>query len=324
MILSREQILAKQLAARQEKPSSPQEQAFKLHARKKQSTFRQMVLGIPYDPKNKKGKYGAFLMEPWATKGFNFCEEYRQEILEGIHNRYENIDMRIHEGLMCNMLRSEHIPWNIFYPMNFNMEASVPFFKEILGFDKIDKVIDIRIEWAPEKETALDDNTSFDTYVEYIFNGERYGIGIEVKYTEKGYPIGVQEKERIMNQPECLYATKTRDSGLYVKEVSALPLKKTIFCNDDYRQIWRNHLLGESMVMNGQIKGFHSLTLYPKGNPHFPTVFPVYEKNLSEYGKSSFHHITYEKLIQLMFKHFPKTERNYRWIDYLNTRYPFI
>ena len=91
----------------------------------------------------------------------------------------------LHEGLMGNMLRSEHIPWNVFYPMNLDKQATLTLLKEILKTDEIDKVTDIRIEWAPEKEEALDDNTSFDTYIEYIYNGKECGVGIEVKYTEE-------------------------------------------------------------------------------------------------------------------------------------------
>lgn len=104
-------ILLKQKAAYQETPPGNGETAFKAHARKKQSLFRQMVLGIPYDPKHKFGKYGAFLMEPFASLGYNFCEIYRNNILNGIKERYGKLNAALHEGLMGNMLRSEHIPW---------------------------------------------------------------------------------------------------------------------------------------------------------------------------------------------------------------------
>lgn len=323
MELTKELIILKQKAAFQELPQSVREPAFKAHARKKQSLFRQMVLGIPYEPNHRFGKYGAFLMEPFASQGYNFCDVYRSEILEGINKRYGKLNAALHEGLMGNMLRSEHIPWNVFYPMKFDLEATKGLLMDLLGIKEIDTVTDIRIEWAPEKETALDDNTSFDTYIEYEYQGEKCGVGIEVKYTEQGYHFGVLERKRVMEQEDSPYAIKTRRCGLYADEVANEPLCDTIFCKDDYRQIWRNHILGATMVMNGQVKRFHSITMYPKGNPHFKKVLPEYEKTLSEYGKSTFGHITIEKMIQLIFKHFPKTEKNIAWIDYLNTRYPF-
>ncbi|MCF2593429.1 hypothetical protein I6E11_06400 [Bacteroides caecigallinarum] len=317
-------ILLKQKAACQGPPQDASEPAFKAHARKKQSLFRQMVLGIPYDPKHKFGKYGAFLMEPFASLGYNFCEVYRNEILNGIKERYGKLNMALHEGLMGNMLRSEHIPWNVFYPMKSDLQATSALLKEILKTDKIDKVTDIRIEWAPKKEDALDDNTSFDTYIEYIYNGKKCGVGIEVKYTEEGYPFGKLERKRVMEQEDSLYATKTRQCGLYTNEISNNRLSETSLCKNEYRQIWRNHLLGVTMVMNGQIDRFHSITLYPKGNTHFKKVLPEYEKLLSEYGKSTFGYITIEKLILLISKHFEMNEKNRLWVDYLNTRYPFI
>ena len=280
-------ILLKQKAAYQETPPGTGEPAFKAHARKKQSLFRQMVLGIPYDPKHKFGKYGAFLMEPFASLGYNFCDVYRSYILN-------------------------------------DKQATVALLKEILKTDEIDNVTDIRIEWAPEKETALDDNTSFDTYIEYMYNWEKCGVGIEVKYTEEGYPFGKLERKRVMEQEDSLYATKTRQCGLFINEISNRRLSETLLCKDDYRQIWRNHLLGAAMVMNGQIDRFHSITLYPNGNTHFRKVLPEYEKSLSEYGKSTFGYITIEKLILLISKHFEMNEKNKQWVDYLNTRYPFI
>ena len=230
----------------------------------------------------------------------------------------------LHEGLMGNMLRSEHIPWNVFYPMNLDKQATLTLLKEILKTDEIDKVTDIRIEWAPEKEEALDDNTSFDTYIEYIYNGKECGVGIEVKYTEEGYPFGKLERKRVMEEENSLYAIKTRQCGLYTNEISNRRLSETLLCKDDYRQIWRNHLLGAAMVMNGRITKFHSITLYPNGNTHFKKVLPEYEKLLSEYGKATFGYITIEKLILLICKHFEMNEKNKQWVDYLNTRYPFI
>lgn len=323
MELSKNLIQLKQKAAFQEPPQSASEPAFKAHARKKQSLFRQIVLGIPYEPKHRFGKYGAFLMEPFASQGYNFCEVYRSEILEGISHRYGKLNVALHEGLMGNMLRSEHIPWNVFFPMRFDLDATKGLLMDLLHTKEIDAVTDIRIEWAPDKETALDDNTSFDTYIEYEYQGEKCGVGIEVKYTEQGYHFGVLERKRVREQADSPYAIKTRQCGLYTDDVANKSLRNTLFCEDDYRQIWRNHLLGATMVMNGQVKRFHSITMYPEGNVHFKKVLPKYEKTLSDYGKSTFGYITIEKMILLIFKHFPKTKKNIAWIDYLNTRYPF-
>ena len=163
---------------------------------------------------------------------------------------------------MGNMLRSEHIPWNVFYPMKSDLQATAALLKEILITDEIDNVTDVRIEWAPQKESALDDNTSFDTYIEYMYNWKECGVGIEVKYTEEGYPFGKLERKRVMEEEDSLYAIKTRQCGLYTNEINNRRLSETLLCKDDYRQIWRNHLLGAAMVMNGQIDYFLSMKNY--------------------------------------------------------------
>ena len=132
---------------------------FKRSARTHQSDFRTNFLKVPFDPDDKYGKYGAFLMPDDANAGLNFCEEFRQEILEGIKERYHRLTAKQHDGLFANMLRSEHIPWNVFIPIKQDNNATTLVFNKILGVDEIDEVTDIRIEWAPDKTECLNDNT---------------------------------------------------------------------------------------------------------------------------------------------------------------------
>ena len=68
---------------------------------------------------------------------------------------------------------------------------------------------------------------------------------------------------------------------------------------------------------------FHSITIYPKGNPHFCEVLPQYEQFLTNEGRSTFGYITIEDLIDLIEKHFPKTVEYQNGIQYLKDRYPF-
>ena len=297
---------------------------FKRNARTHQSDFRTNFLRVPFDPDNKYGKYGAFLMPDDANAGLNFCEEFRQEILEGIQKRYPSLTATQHDGLYANMLRSEHIPWNVFIPMTHDLNAAAQVFNKILGVDEIDKVTDIRIEWAPDKTKCLNDNTSFDAYIEYLHNGKTCGIGIEVKYTEEGYPFGVKERREVMEDEQSRYAKVTKSCGWFITEISSRPIRETALCRDEYRQIWRNHILGASMVQNEKmVDKFHSITLYPKGNPHFGEVLPAYEEFLTDEGRSTFGYITIESLIDLLDQYFPKTKKFQNWIQYLKIRYPF-
>lgn len=301
----------------------PGDKLFKRMARTHQSNFRENILKVSFDPTNKYGKYGAFLKPEDANNGLNFCEDFRSEILGKIQKRFPNLSTSKHEGLYANMLRSEHIPWNVFVPMMHDRDAMVKVFNRILGKEEIDEVTDIKIEWAPDKVQCLNDNTSFDTFIEYQSNGKKCGIGVEVKYTEEGYPFGKKERREVMEKEESRYARVTRTCGWFIPAIATRPLKETPLCQDDYRQIWRNHILGASMEQKHMIEKFHSVTLYPKGNPHFEDVLPKYEQFLSDNGRSSFGYITIEALIDLIEQHFPKTDVNQNWIQYLKDRYPF-
>ncbi len=68
------------------------------------------------------------------------------------------------------MLRSEHIPYNIFTPMEEDLSAAALLFNEIVG-GGISKINCIRIEFAgiADKTEYLNDGTSFDISYESLF-----------------------------------------------------------------------------------------------------------------------------------------------------------
>lgn len=78
------------------------------------------------------------------------------------------------------MLRSGHIPYNIFTPMEEDLDAANMLFNGIIIRGGISKISRILIEYVSS-------------------DGSIGGIGIEVKHTENGYPIGVKEKRDIGN-----------------------------------------------------------------------------------------------------------------------------
>ena len=125
---------------------------------------------------------------------------------------------------------------------------------------------------------------------------------------------------------ESPYARITESCGFFVPDVYKAPLMETKLVKNDYRQIWRNHILGASMLLNEdrsiRISNFHSITLYPSGNKHFGKVIPEYERLLTPYGRSTFLGVTFERLFELMGQFYQEPEYK-DWIAYLNRRYPF-
>ncbi len=265
--------------------------------------------------------HGVWLKDEYALKGLVFYEGFRKEILE----MYRDDRTKIGLNLLNNALRSEHIPYNLFFPMmkGQNKESTRAFFNELLGTDAIAEVLEVRIEFAPQpKSDYLNDGTAFDAFVLYRHkDGSKGAVGIEVKYTEREYKIGETEYKNTHDEQgnvrlSAHYAQASNKSGYYIPNCEAE------LVSDNLRQIWRNHILGASMVLHGDISHFASMTVFPNANPHFHSAAAEYRKVLTEKGKSSFFIFTYETLFETLAHHFCTEEQN-KWILYLHNRYLF-
>lgn len=263
--------------------------------------------------------HGVWLKDEYALKGLVFYEGFRKEILEMYHDDRTKIGL----NLLNNALRSEHIPYNLFFPMmkGQNKEATRAFFNELMGNDSIAEVLDVRIEFAPQpKSDYLNDGTACDAFVLYRHKDSSKGaVGIEVKYTEREYKIGETEYKNTHDEQGNVrlsphYARATNNSGYYIPNCEAE------LVSDNIRQIWRNHILGASMVLQGDISHFASMTVFPNANPHFHSATADYREVLTDKGKSSFFTFTYEKLFETLAHHF-YTEEHKKWIQYLHKRY---
>lgn len=279
------------------------EDDFKQKARLHQSRFRAKVLKVDYDG------YKNFLKSEDGKKGFNFYQDF--DILNAVHERYGK---KYNKQLYSNLLRSEHIPFNLFIPLGYDHNFAKKVLNELFK-DKIKEILKIEIEYAPSpKEKYLDDRTSFDAYIKYINEDNHLGIyGIEVKFTEHGYPLkkNSTEEKQVKNR-SSRYWTVTNQSGLFKKGIE----NKLIL--DDYRQIWRNHLLGESIKQEDKIMHFSSVTFYPAGNTHFTKAISEYQKFLI--SPDRVFGITFEDYFSTL-KIISPGNRFDDWIKYLKERY---
>lgn len=299
---------------------------FKNAARRLQIWWRKNVLCVDYE------KYENVLKKEDAQKGLVFFDGFRREILEYLKRPVEKTSSAPSGQMLTNLLRSEHIPYNIFFPMQYDKEGCCSIFNKLIGREEIKYICDIKIEYHPEPISEyLNDHTAFDVFISYQnFKDEICGIGIEVKYTEKDYPLKVDSTEykhlKDKNGNTCLskeYAKATKQSGWFKDDV-----EDSLIMNK-YRQIWRNHILGASMILHGDIKNFYSVTLFPELNSHFLLdAMPKYKGTmgelglLSEIGYQTCIPLTYEFLFELMEKYL-KIEHKKEWIKYLRDRYLF-
>ena len=280
---------------------------FKSECRNHQSKFRSEFLGVEKDthPNIIKDEDG-------FKNGLNFYSGFG--IFSSVLKRYP--DFR--KPLYCNLLRSEHIPFNFFIPFNKDRDFGKDVFNEILG-DIIKQIIKIEIEYPENTHPEyLNDRTSFDTYIEYRhIDGSKGILGIEVKYTEHSYELkeGSKEKKDVENL-KSLYYQRSRESGVF------LDGDLTVLKQDDYRQVWRNHLLGESILIvdKPNYGHFHSFTFYPEGNTHFTKVLSGYKKFLKPEFQDRVQGVTYEKYFEICRKHLPNEEFE-KWLGYLERRY---
>ena len=294
---------------------------FKRKAREHQVKFREDILCVEYN------KYPNVLNFADARKGLVFYEGFREEILTELKKPTPKTSSAPSGQMLTNLLRSEHIPYNIFFPMNKDLSGCKDLFNHILGKEEILRIKDIKIEHHPEPiEDYLSDHTAFDVYISYIdTNNKECGIGIEVKYTEKEYALkeGTSEYAHVKDEQGNTrlfgpYLNATIDSKYFKDEVT-----HDILVANKFRQIWRNHILGASMVLRGDIEKFTSITVYPEANVHFHNdAMPDYYELLTETGKNTFISLTYEELFSLMDKYL-NIENGKEWNLYLRQRYLF-
>lgn len=274
-------------------------------ARMHQSRFRAEHLRVPC------GRYGNYLLEQDARRGLNFFDGFG--IRDSVRQRYPSYS----RNLYANLLRSEHVPFNFFIPLNANDALRRKLFSTWLGFE-LNQVDEVRIEYAPmPRGEFLNDRTSFDAYVEYEDEaGLRGLVGIEVKYTERPYPLGKGSKEDrdILDVGSPYYRVMVA-SGIY-REGWGKDLLR-----DEYRQLWRNQLLGESILQRFRERYAYAtlMVLYPEGNRHVATACAGYGQLLLQ-PEHTFKALTYEQCIADLRTH-TTAVAFHPWIDFLQARY---
>lgn len=272
---------------------------YRKHARLHQSMFRKNELQVDFN------EYGNVLTETDAKSLLNYYDSLG--VRKHLKRRYPQ-----YSSLRdANLLRSEHIPFNMFGPLIERKDIAKSIISKAFNL-KIKEIIKIEIEYAPcPKELYLNDGTSFDVYVEYIDESlNRNGLGIEVKYTEHEYKIGKRELTTITDR-NSIYWKLTNNSNHFIESTIEE------LATDKMRQIWRNHMLGLAMVKRNEIVKFHTITIYPSGNSHFIKAMSRYSDLLKEEHKQTAFGCTFEQFIDSI----SGDEEIIKWKEYLNNRY---
>jgi hypothetical protein len=274
---------------------------FKAAARLHQSNYRAGVLKVAYL------EYGNRLTEVDGRRLLNYYNGLG--VKEALRERYPVYSQKRD----ADLLRSEHIPFNMLAPLANRPALMQLVLSKAFGVE-LSQPFQMKLEWAPSPAAEyLGDLTSFDACIQgRDEDGELVGIGIEVKYTELGYRIGVLEAKRVCDR-DSPYWVMTRESGLFVRGGC------DELAEDGLRQIWRNHLLGLAMVRHKEIGKFVSVTLYPAGNQHFTHALTKYRGHLEATAQECIRGCTFEQYINSLCG----DDEIEAWKEYLKARYLF-
>lgn len=289
---------------------APSDDAFTARMRFHQSWYRRHVLGLQPGPNpSARGQlYGNLLRREDGLAGWNFItakvHKYAEERLIQDSLHIEPTRLR------NNLLSSQPMCFNFFAPLALDLELARRLIVSFPGFENVARVTDVKLEYAPPKETLLNDGTSFDAWVEYRRADGIVGfIGIETKLTDPfsqdDYDFN-QHYQRWLDNHDWWWV-----GGAEVH-----------FSNKSYNQLWRNHLLAFALQHQPEShysESFSAVIFHPKDEVCHNAV-AAYCENLLPCGKTTLLKWSLDDLIDRWLG-CVKTREEQSWLQALRLRY---
>lgn len=192
------------------------------------------------------------------------------------------------ERLWHNLLSSQPLCFNLFGEMKLDLSMASRFWSSLFP-DLMAKVESIYFEHSPGRgdEAFIADHTAFDVLIAgQDRKGQRSFIAIEVKYSES------------MNEPAATmrprYESVSTRSGLF-KDPEHPALRSA-----PIQQLWREHMLSQTMVDNGLYDSGLFLVVHPAKNEYCSAAVTSYKQHLNEPSGSNpaFAALTLEECVQ--------------------------
>ena len=294
-------------------PQHPNENQFKARMRFHQSWYRAKVLKVPFGqgPRpNSRSYYGNMLTQENGDQGLNFfTPQLGQRIFSVVKQRLaENKGAVEPYRLLCNMLSSQPMCFNLFGPLVGNLTLATDLFK-LLYPGEISNVTRVRLEFAPEPPSEyLNDHTAFDAFIEFMApDGEKGLIGIETKLVE---PFSLAEHEH----EEYWKWSRLDDSPWVESSIQNLKGAKV-------NQLWRDHLLGVAIQHHpkSDFKHAHFLVIYHPGDDACNQSVNLY-RTLLKSDDHSFKSINLDDLIRC-WQAATEDARDCSWLREFSIRY---
>jgi hypothetical protein len=207
-----------------------------------QSWYRAKMLKVPFGHgprRNSPSFYGNYLTQEDGNQGLNFFTlQLGERIFSVVKKRLAEKKGTIEPyRLLCNMLSSQPMCFNLFSPLLNDFGLATALLKPLFP-DEILEVTRVMLEFVPEPVNVyLNDHTAFDAYVEYTaLDGNKGFIGIETKLVE---PFTLAEHEH-------------REYWNWSHQEDASWVKSTLSNLRDAKvnQLWRDHLLGIAIQLH--------------------------------------------------------------------------
>lgn len=289
---------------------SPGDNPFTARMRFHQSWYRHHILNLPPGPNKAAGGklYGNVLREEDGRRGYNFLNE-------AIHAFAEK-RIQMNEGavepdrLRNNLLSSQPMCFNLFTSLDQDQELATLLVAALPQVPEDITVTAVRLEYAPPRETHLNDRTAFDALIEYERDRKRGFIGIETKLTEpfsqQRYEFAKPGYSRWRDNPDWWWISDPAE----------------FFPNPQFNQIWRNHLLAFSMLNQPDTpysEGYCAV-LHHDQDESCPKALEQYREHLSTGGLNTLLHWRLDDVVERWLA-VVKSRAHRDWLSAFRLRY---
>ena len=274
----------------------PFDTRFRAAARLLQALWREtrdLPIGSYVGEDGKRHKLGSRITEAAGSAGGNFLTSEIAHIARR-EVAYREIGALIdQERLATNLLSSMPLTFNLLAPLAARREHADSVLSALLpDFRGLSR--ETLFEHSPGRgETRFTgDYTAFDALIRYARADGRKGfVAIEVKYSESMREPVPEIKPR--------YNELSEASGLFVDPTE--PALRT----NPLQQLWREHLLAQSMIDNGQYDEGFFIMVAPALNYHVQNAVEAYRAQLREAdgNKVRFVSLTLEAVIDVIRRH---------------------
>lgn len=168
-----------------------------------------------------------------------------------------------------NLLSSQPLCFNLFGELSVDLESATRVFQKLDPRREIERVTAIRFEHSPSRGDPryTGDRSAFDVFVEYDSRrGKRGFLGIEVKYHEALTDEAAPHRAR--------YDELAAACGWWAADRAGLQKKPL-------QQMWRDHLLAASLVVNGDFDEGAFVFLAPAGNAPCTQAVAAFQKYIA-------------------------------------------